>query len=153
MCNGKKTILNKASEKFLEAYLNNASPTGFESSGQQLWLDYIRPYIDEHIVDTYGTVVGVVNPDAPYKVVIEAHADEISYFVHYITADGYIYLKRNGGSDHQIAPSKRVDIHRRRHRQRRLRVARNSHPYRGQRGGANDEEHLPRCGRQRQEGS
>ena len=30
----KKTILNKASEKFLEAYLNNASPTGFESNGQ-----------------------------------------------------------------------------------------------------------------------
>ncbi len=107
----KKTILNKASENFLEAYLNNASPTGFESSGQQLWLDYIRPYIDDHIIDTYGTVVGVVNPDAPYKVVIEAHADEISYFVHYITADGYIYLRRNGGSDHQIAPSKRVDIH------------------------------------------
>ncbi|MDA0913178.1 MAG: M42 family metallopeptidase [Bacteroidetes bacterium] len=107
----KKKIINKASEAFLEAYLNNASPTGFESSGQQLWLDYIRPYIDDHIIDTYGTVVGVINPDAPYKVVIEAHADEISYFVHYITADGYIYLKRNGGSDHQIAPSKRVDIH------------------------------------------
>lgn len=103
--------MTKASEAFLEAYLNNASPTGFESSGQQLWLDYIRPYIDEHFVDTYGTVVGVINPDAPYKVVIEAHADEISYFVHYITSDGYIYLKRNGGSDHQIAPSKRVDIH------------------------------------------
>ncbi len=103
--------MTKASENFLEAYLNNASPTGFESSGQQLWLDYIRPYIDEHFVDTYGTVVGVINPDAPYKVVIEAHADEISYFVHYITSDGYIYLKRNGGSDHQIAPSKRVDIH------------------------------------------
>jgi putative aminopeptidase FrvX len=107
----KKSIITKASEKFLAAYLNNASPTGFESSGQQLWLDYIRPYIDEHMVDTYGTVVGVINPDAPYKVVIEAHADEISYFVHYITSDGYIYLKRNGGSDHQIAPSKRVDIH------------------------------------------
>ena len=43
--------------------------------------------------------------------VIEAHADEISYFVHYITKDGFIYLRRNGGSDHQIAPSKRVNIH------------------------------------------
>ena len=74
----KKTILNKASEKFLEAYLNNASPTGFESSGQQLWLDYIRPYIDEHIVDTYGTVVGVVNPDAPYKVVISSACASIT---------------------------------------------------------------------------
>ena len=62
-------------------------------------------------MDTYGTVVGVINPEAKYKVVIEAHADEIGWFVHYITSDGFIYLRRNGGSDHQIAPSKRVDIH------------------------------------------
>ena len=106
-----KSVINKTSEKFLEEYLNNPSPTGFESKGQQLWLDYIKPYIDTHIVDTYGTVVGVINPEAKYKVVIEAHADEISWFVHYITPEGFIYLRRNGGSDHQIAPSKRVNIH------------------------------------------
>src|SRR3954471_11122766 len=106
-----KTILNANSTKFLYEYLNNASPTGFESSGQKIWLNYIKPYIDNYFVDTYGTVVGVVNPDAPYKVVIEAHADEISWFVHYITKDGFVYLRRNGGSDHQIAPSKRVNIH------------------------------------------
>jgi putative aminopeptidase FrvX len=104
-------VITKKSEEFLEKYINNPSPTGFESSGQKIWLDYIKPYIDEHFVDTYGTVVGVINPKAEYKVVIEAHADEISWFVHYITKDGFIYLRRNGGSDHQIAPSKRVNIH------------------------------------------
>ncbi len=103
--------MDKNSEEFLYKYLNNASPTGFESSGQQIWLDYIKPYIHDYISDTYGTMVGVVNPDAPYKVVIEAHADEISWFVNYISSDGYIYVIRNGGSDHQIAPSKRVNIH------------------------------------------
>ncbi len=103
--------MDKKSKQFLFNYLNNASPTGFESSGQQIWLDYIRPYIDQHIVDVYGTVVGVVNPKAQYKVVIEAHADEISWFVNYITDEGYIYVRRNGGSDHQIAPSMRVNIH------------------------------------------
>jgi len=102
--------MDKHSEEFLYKYLNNHSPTGFESSGQKIWLDYIKPYIDEYISDTYGTVVGVINPDAKYKVVIEAHADEISWFVNYITDDGYIYVIRNGGSDHQIAPSKRVNI-------------------------------------------
>lgn len=107
----KDSILTDKSIKFLEAYINNASPTGFESPGQQMWLDYIRPYVDTYMVDTYGTVVGIVNPDAPYKVVVEAHADEISWFVHYITGDGFIYLRRNGGSDHMIAPSKRVNIH------------------------------------------
>ena len=105
------SVINKNSLRFLEKYINNASPTGFESEGQKIWLDYIKPYVDSHIVDTYGTVVGVINSDHEYKVVIEAHADEISWFVHYITKEGFIYLVRNGGSDHQIAPSKRVNIH------------------------------------------
>ncbi|KAA9332355.1 M42 family metallopeptidase [Hymenobacter busanensis] len=103
--------MRKESFDFLEKYLNTHSPTGFEKDGQKVWLDYIRPYIDEYFVDTYGTVVGVVNPEAPYKVVIEAHADEISWFVNYITKEGYLYLRRNGGSDALIAPSKRVIIH------------------------------------------
>jgi putative aminopeptidase FrvX len=107
----KKSILNDKSLSFLESYINNPSPTGFESKGQKLWLDYIKPYVDEYFTDNYGTAVAVINPKAAYKVVIEAHCDEISWFVHYITKDGFIYLRRNGGSDHQIAPSKRVNIH------------------------------------------
>ena len=42
--------------------------------------------------------------------VIEAHSDEISWYVNYITDNGLIYVIRNGGS-HQIAPSKDVNIH------------------------------------------
>ena len=109
----KKTpsILTEHSLKFFCNYINNPSPTGFESEGQKLWLNYITPYVDSHFTDTYGTAVAVINPKAEFKVVIEAHADEISWFVHLITKDGFIYLRRNGGSDHQIAPSKRVNIH------------------------------------------
>ena len=104
-------ILTEQSEQFLHRYLNNASPTGFESPGQQLWIDYIRPFVDEIRLDTYGTAYGIINPGQDYRVVIEGHADEISWFVHYITEQGYIYVVRNGGSDHQIAPSKRVNLH------------------------------------------
>ena len=106
-----KKIINKDSMNFMETYLNNTSPTGFEAEGQKIWLKRVKPYIDEYFTDNYGTVVGVINPEAKYKVVIEAHADEISWFVHYITESGFIYLRRNGGSDHMIAPSKRVNIH------------------------------------------
>lgn len=105
-----ENILNAEALSFMERYLNNPSPTGFETEGQKIWLDYIRPFVDTHMVDPYGTVVGVINPEAKYKVVIEAHADEISWFVHYITKEGFIYVRRNGGSDHMIAPSKRVNI-------------------------------------------
>ena len=104
-------ILDKKSITFLEIYLNNAAPTGYESSGQKIWMNYLKPYVDEFITDTYGTAVGVINPDAKYKVVIEGHSDEISWYVNYITDNGLIYVIRNGGSDHQIAPSKWVNIH------------------------------------------
>jgi putative aminopeptidase FrvX len=106
----KPAIVTETSLAFFEKYINNPSPTGFEWKGQQLWLEYLKPYIDDHYVDNYGTAVGIINPQAEYKVVIEAHADEISWFVNYITNDGLIYVIRNGGSDHQIAPSKRVYI-------------------------------------------
>ena len=98
------------SQSFLYEYLNNPSPTGFEASGQKIWMKYLEPYVDEFITDVYGSVVGVINPGTDYKVVLEAHADEISWFVNYINSDGFIYLKRNGGSDHMIAPAKRVNI-------------------------------------------
>lgn len=107
----KKSLIGEASYAFLREYINTPSPTGFESGGQKRWLEYVKPYVDEVFTDPYGTAVGVINPGADFRVVIEAHADEISWFVNYVTADGLIYLKRNGGVDHQIAPSMRVLIH------------------------------------------
>ena len=106
-----KSILTDQSYTFLKNYINNPSPTGFESSGQKMWLDYVKPYTDTFFTDPYGTAVAVINPTASFKVVIEAHADEISWFVNYISPEGFIYLKRNGGVDHQIAPSMRVLVH------------------------------------------
>ncbi len=105
------SIITSKSEDFLKRYLDNASPTGFEAAGQQIWLEYLKPYIHDWYVDNYGTTYGVINPDKPFKVVIEGHADEISWFVHYISDNGFINVVRNGGSDHLIAPSKRVNIH------------------------------------------
>ena len=106
-----KSVITDTSFAFLKNYINTASPVGFESGGQKVWLDYIKPFVDTHFVDPYGTAVAVINPDESFKVVIEAHADEISWFVNYINDQGLIYLKRNGGVDHQVAPAKRVLIH------------------------------------------
>lgn len=105
------SILTEDALQFFRTYINTPSPVGFESTGQKLWIDYIRPHVDDIFTDPYGTAVGVINPEAAFKVVIEAHVDEISWFVNYINNEGLIYLKRNGGVDHQIAPGQRVIIH------------------------------------------
>ena len=106
-----KKVITPNAEAFLFKYLNNPSPTGFEAAGQKLWLEYLRPYVDDWGLDNYGTAYGVINPGKEFRVLIEGHADEISWFVHYIGDDGFIQVTRNGGSDHLIAPSKRLNIH------------------------------------------
>ncbi len=107
----KKEFYTQKSLQFLETYLNTSSPTGYETAGQLVWIDYIKPFVDEIKSDNYGTAYGILNPKAKYKVVLEAHADEISWYVNYISKDGMLYVIRNGGSDAVIAPSKRVHIH------------------------------------------
>ena len=52
--------------------------------GQKLWLGYIKPFTGEHFQDTYANTVAIVNPSADIKIVLEAHADEISWLVNYI---------------------------------------------------------------------
>ena len=108
--------MQKNEKEFLFSYLNNSAPTGFETSGQKIWMNYLDPFVDDFITDSYGSVAAVVKgkikkDTLPLKVVIEAHADEIGWFVNYITEDGYLYLIRLGGSDVQIAPSKRINIY------------------------------------------
>jgi tetrahedral aminopeptidase len=98
-------------KQFLHTYINNPSPVGFEAGGQKLWLNQIMPLVDTHFTDEYGTAVAIINPDAAYRVIIEAHADEVSWLVNYISQDGFIYVRKNGGADPAIAPSKLVHIH------------------------------------------
>jgi hypothetical protein len=57
-----KSILRKEDTLFFEELINTPSPTGFEWTGQKVWLDYITPYVDETFVDTYGTAVATINP-------------------------------------------------------------------------------------------
>src|SRR5438874_12564813 len=89
----KKPILTDESMNFFRRYINNASPVGFETSGQKIWLEYLKPFVDDYYTDPYGTAVGVLHAKSDFKVVIEAHADEISWFVNYITDSGLIYLR------------------------------------------------------------
>ena len=47
-----KSILTDNSFSFFKNYINNASPVGFETSGQKLWLEYLKPYVD-HILQIH----------------------------------------------------------------------------------------------------
>ena len=104
-------IWTEDAKAFMNTYLNSNAPVSNEANGQKIWLDYIKPFVTEWNQDNYGTVYGTINPGKEFSVVIEAHADEISWYVNHISDNGFIGVIRNGGSDHSIAPSKKVQIH------------------------------------------
>ena len=110
----------KKNKQFLYDYLNAYAPVAQETEGQKIWTDYITPFSDFMYTDAYGTSYGVLKRKLKkydtldvntHKVVIEAHCDEIAWIITNIEADGMIRVKRHGGSDNMIAPSKTVMIH------------------------------------------
>lgn len=103
--------LNQEETEFLKKYIDTPTPSGHEQEGQKLWLEYIKPYINQYFVDVTGSVAGILNPEKKYKVLIEAHVDQVSYYVNYISKEGFIYVTKIGGADPVIAPSKHVRIH------------------------------------------
>jgi len=104
----------KKNKEFLKKYLNAFAPVAQETEGQMIWTNYIKQYVDFLKQDAYGTSYGILKSKktkSPLKVVIEAHCDEIAWIITNIEGDGMIRVKRHGGSDNMIAPSKTVMIH------------------------------------------
>ena len=97
--------------QFLEDLVNTPSPTGHETRGQRVWLDYAAPFAGETYSDAYGNCVAVANKGGSPRVMLAAHADEIAMSVNFITPEGYIHVRRMGGVDPAITKAQRVVIH------------------------------------------
>src|SRR3989442_6798603 len=105
------TGMRDESLNFLEALVNTPSPTGYETRGQRVWLDYVKAFADETFSDAYGNCVAVLNKGASPRLMLAGHADEIAMAVNFINDEGYIYVRKMGGVDAAITKAQRVIIH------------------------------------------
>src|ERR1017187_10445725 len=103
--------MRSESLQFLEHLVNTPSPSGHEARGQRVWLDYVAPFADETFTDAYGNAVAVLNKGEPPRLMLAAHADEISMVVNYINDEGFIYVRKLGGVDPAITRAQRIVIH------------------------------------------
>lgn len=97
--------------KFLETLVNTPSPTGHETRGQRVWLDYAKAFADETFSDAYGNCVAVGNKGGSPRIMLAAHADEIAMAVNYITDEGFIHVRRTGGINPAITRAQRAVVH------------------------------------------
>jgi putative aminopeptidase FrvX len=103
--------MRDASLNFLKTLVNTPSPTGHETRGQRVWLDYAGQFADETFSDAYGNCVAVLNKGGRPRIMLAAHADEIAMAVNYIDDNGFIYVRRMGGIDAAITKAQRIVIH------------------------------------------
>ena len=103
--------MNTKAKEFLFKLLNTPSPSGFESEGQRVWMNYVRPLADSLENDAYGNAwATLAGQGSSARVMLEAHADEIGFMIQNIGDDGFLYVTRIGGSDRAIARGKRLTI-------------------------------------------
>jgi endoglucanase len=101
--------MDQPHREFLERLLETPSPSGFETAGQRVWIDYVSSFADTVRTDDYGNAVATVEGDGP-TVAMTGHGDEIGFIVRDITEDGYLKLNRIGGSDKSVSRGQHVTV-------------------------------------------
>jgi len=109
-------------KKFLLEYLNTDSPSSNEVEAQKAWIEEAKKHCNDVTSDNYGNTVAHIPDNNPlrmggpgmdenrFKVIIDAHCDEIGWLISRITDEGFIYVKRNGGTDNTITPGQQIKI-------------------------------------------
>ncbi|MBE6380353.1 MAG: M42 family metallopeptidase [Lentisphaerae bacterium] len=101
---------DKSALKFFESLLSTVGPSGFEEEPAAVFRSYLEKFCDKVDTDVMGNTIGVLNPDAPFRVMLSGHYDEIGFQVVYISDDGLIYFRPNGGIDKLNVPASEVEI-------------------------------------------
>ena len=108
---GKEEHMDERRREFLDALLSTASPSGYETPGQRVWIDYVEGFADEVRVDDYGNAVAVREGTGDTAVALAGHGDEIGFIVRDITDDGFLRIDRIGGSDSTVSRGQHVTVH------------------------------------------
>ena len=101
------TLENK---EFLFNLLNTASPSSQEMEIQKQWINYVEPFADEIKTDHAGNAIGVLNPEASFKVLLAGHCDEIGLVINRIDDEGFLHFDKMGGINPKAAVGMKVTI-------------------------------------------
>ena len=103
-------MADKQSLAFLKELVACQTPSGFEQDGQRIMARYLKQSGVECAFDVHGNLHAVLNENAPVKVMLEAHCDEIGFLVSYIDSNGLLWLIPNGGVTAQTVLGERLII-------------------------------------------
>ncbi len=98
-------------KEFLYSLLDSMSVSGHEIELQKKVIAEMTPCCDKIITDYTGNVISVINPDAPFKVLLAGHIDEIGLIITNIQSNGMLRVAKAGGIRAGVYPGHKVVIH------------------------------------------
>jgi endoglucanase len=102
--------MNSEALEFLRSLLATPTPSGWEEAGQGLVAEYMKRHADAVSRDVHGNTIGVLNPNAPYRVMLAGHCDEIGLLVQHIDEKGFVYVSVLGGMHVPLLLGERILI-------------------------------------------
>jgi putative aminopeptidase FrvX len=102
--------MQKQRLEFLRRLMNTVCPTGYEEEAARVWREEAARFADRAWMDVNGNAIAVLNEDAPFRVMIAGHLDEIGLMITYVDDRGYLSFTGLGGWDMAIIPGQRVRI-------------------------------------------
>ena len=94
----------------LERLCNSPGVSGFEAPVREAIAELVGPLVDELRVDTLGNLIAVRHGRSGFKLLLDAHMDEIGFLVQHIDEQGFISFTPIGGWDQRLLPSHLLTI-------------------------------------------
>lgn len=101
--------ITSESLEFLEKLLKTPSTSGGEKNIAKLFASYMSPYGNTIIDNMYNSCC-IINPTSDFKIMLDAHYDEVGMQVVHIADNGFIYFRKNGWIDHMTLLGQEVII-------------------------------------------
>ena len=84
--------------------------SGFEDEVREVISGRIQPYVDELRTDVLGNLIATRKGKSDFKLMYDAHMDEIGLMVSYVDEKGFLRFTTLGGWDSRILPAQTATI-------------------------------------------
>lgn len=102
--------MKQADQEFLMELLQTASPSSKEMDIQRTWISHVKPFADEIMTDNAGNAIAVLNKEAPFRILLAGHCDEIALVITRIDESGFLHFDKMGGINPKAAVGMRVQV-------------------------------------------
>ncbi len=94
----------------LKELVDGIAPPGWEDDVRDYTKDSLENVCDRVETDVMGNVIGRINGEEKFELMIAAHMDEVGIIVKSIDKNGFVKFAKLGGIDDRILPGSRVVI-------------------------------------------